>query len=145
MKFIIENFAEEEMEYNAIITSYNDTSSLYNFGFFKDFFKNNISLYSKSTKKGKGKYEKTIVTLIINEECFSQKCLMMVYAQNGNFSKYYDPKIINNIEKYVPKTENKTENTNENTNETKIETRNETETKTEAKAETKTILIVFFL
>jgi hypothetical protein len=104
MKYIIENFADEEMEYNAIITSYNDTSSLYNFSFFKDFFKNNISLYFKSTKKGKGKDEKTTITLSINEECFSQKCLMMVYAQNGNFSKYYEPKIISNIEKYKPKT-----------------------------------------
>ena len=35
MKYIIENFADEEMEYNAILASYNDTDSLYNFSFFK--------------------------------------------------------------------------------------------------------------
>ena len=104
LNYIIENFADEEMEYNAIITSYNDTSSLYNFSFFKEFFKNNISLYSKSTKKGKGKNDKTTITLGINEECFTQKCLMMVYAQNGNFSKYYEPKSISNLEKYSSKT-----------------------------------------
>ena len=104
MKYIIENFAEEEMEYNAILTSYNDTDSLFNFSFFKEFFKNNVSLYSKSTKKGKGKNDKTTISLSINEECFSQKCLMMVYAQNGNFSKYYEPKLISNIEKYKSNT-----------------------------------------
>ena len=100
MKYVIENFADEEMEYNAIITSYNDTSSLYNFSFFKEFFKNNISLYSKSTKKGKGKDDKTTIILSINEECFTQNCLMMVYAENGNFSKFYEPQIISNIKKY---------------------------------------------
>ena len=29
---------------------------------------------------------------------------MMVYAQNGNFSKYYEPKSISNLEKYSSKT-----------------------------------------